>query len=70
MAKRSPDKLLKLLESRQVVEFKDVQSALDNASRATCFRYLSQVPYHRSYNYNVVVHPLRLNTYCLWCEDV
>lgn len=52
MAKRSPDKLLKLLESSTVVEFKDIQSTLDNASRATCFRYLSQVPYHRSYNYN------------------
>ena len=52
MAKRSPDHLLKLFESSQVVEFKDIQSALDNASRATCFRYLSQVPYHRSYNYN------------------
>lgn len=52
MPKRSPDRLLKLLESSKVVEFKDIQSALDNASRATCFRYLSQVPYHRSYNYN------------------
>jgi len=52
MAKRSPEKLLKLFESNEVVEFKDIQSALDNASRATCFRYLQQVPYHRSYNYN------------------
>ena len=52
MAKRSPEKLLKLFESNEMVEFKDIQSALDNASRATCFRYLQQVPYHRSYNHN------------------
>ncbi len=52
MAKRSPENLLKLFESNEVVEFKEIQSALDNASRATCFRYLQQVPYHRSYNYN------------------
>jgi len=52
MAKRSPEKLLTLFESNQVVEFKDIQGALGNASRATCFRYLQQVPYHRSYNAN------------------
>jgi len=52
MAKRSPEQLLKLLESNPVVEFKDIQRALGNASRATCFRYLQQVPYHRSYNAN------------------
>ncbi len=52
MAKRSPDKLFKLFESNEVVEFRDIQKALDNASRATCFRYLQQVPYHRSYNHN------------------
>jgi len=52
MAKRSAEKLLTLFESNEVVEIKDIQSALDNASRATCFRYLQQVPYHRSYNYN------------------
>ncbi len=52
MAKRSPEQLLRLFESKPVVEFKDIQRALDNASRATCFRYLQQVPYHRSYNAN------------------
>ena len=52
MANRSPEKLLKLFESNEVAEFKDIQRALDNASRATCFRYLQQVPYHRSYNCN------------------
>ena len=52
MTKRSPEQLLRLFESKPVVEFKDIQRALDNASRATCFRYLQQVPYHRSYNAN------------------
>jgi len=52
MAKRSAEKLITLLESNEVVEIKDIQSALDDASRATSFRYLQQVPYHRSYNYN------------------
>jgi hypothetical protein len=52
MAKRSPETLLKLFESKPVVVFEDIQRALDNASRATCFRYLQQVSYHRSYNHN------------------
>ncbi len=52
MAKRSAEKLLSLLESNEVVEFEAIQRALDHASRATCFRYLQQVPYHRSYNHN------------------
>jgi hypothetical protein len=52
MTKRSPEKLLKLFETNEVVEFKEIQSALANAPRATCFRYLQQVPYHHSYNYN------------------
>ena len=52
MVKRSPENVLKLFQSKEVVEFKDIQRALDNASRATCLRYLQQVPYHRSYNYN------------------
>ena len=52
MAKRTPQTLLKLFETHEVVEFKTLQSALDNASRATTFRYLQQVRYHRSYNHN------------------
>ena len=52
MAKRSSENLLKLFESNEMVEFKDIRKALDNASRATCFRYLRQVPYQRSYNHN------------------
>jgi hypothetical protein len=52
MPKRSPETLLKLFESNEVLEFKDLQAALGYASRATTFRYLKQIPYHRSYNYN------------------
>jgi len=52
LAERSPEKLLELFESNEVVKFKEIQSALDDASRATCFRYLQQVPYHHSYLYN------------------
>ena len=52
MAKRSAENLLELFKSKEVVEFEDIRSALGNASRATCFRYLQQVPYHRSYNFN------------------
>ncbi len=52
MAKRSPEKLLELFETNEVVEFEKIQIALDNASRATAFRYLQQVSYHRSYNHN------------------
>jgi len=52
MAKRTPQTLLKLFETHEVVEFKTLQSALDNASRATTFRYLQQVRYQRSYNHN------------------
>jgi len=52
MAARSCEAITELLRSTDVVEFKDLQTALDNASRATTFRYLKQVPYQRSYNYN------------------
>ncbi len=52
MTKRSPESLLKLFRTHDVLEFKQIQAALDKASRATTFRYLKQIPYHRSYNYN------------------
>lgn len=44
--------IMKLLESHDVVEFKDFQLALGNLSRATVFRHLLKVPYNRSYNFN------------------
>jgi len=52
MAARSCEAITELLRSTEVAEFKDLQAALGNASRATTFRYLKQVPYQRSYNYN------------------
>ncbi|MFH1468279.1 MAG: hypothetical protein ABIO70_28080 [Pseudomonadota bacterium] len=44
--------LTKLLESKPVVEFGELQVALADASRSTTFRYLEQVPYRSSYNHN------------------
>ena len=52
MARRSPQMLVRPLESRPVVELPDIQRALDGASRSTAFRYLQQVPYRSSYNHN------------------
>lgn len=52
MPKRSPEMLMKLFESRVVLELKDMQTVLADASRATTFRYLKRIPHHRSYNYN------------------
>ncbi|MES9858544.1 MAG: hypothetical protein ABW166_18355 [Sedimenticola sp.] len=52
MTQRSCEAITKLLASTKVVEFKDLQVVLENASRATTFRYLKQVPYLRSYNHN------------------
>ncbi len=52
MSGRSSAKLLALLDSQPVAELDDFKQALGNASRATVFRYLADVPYRRSYNYN------------------
>ena len=52
MAKRTPEMLLQLFQANEVVTFEDLQNTLDQASRATTFRYLRQVPYLRSYNHN------------------
>lgn len=52
MSARSCEAISELLRSTDVVEFKDLQAALGNASRATTFRYLKQVPYQCSYNHN------------------
>ena len=49
---RSPELLRTLLATHAVVQFRDLQHALHDASPATTFRYLNQVPYQRSYNYN------------------
>jgi len=52
MATRSVERLQELFQSTPVVELTEIQAALDDASRATAFRYLKQVPYRRSYNHN------------------
>jgi hypothetical protein len=52
MSVRSCEAITDLLASTDVVQFKDIQTALDHVSRATAFRYLKQVPYQRSYNHN------------------
>lgn len=49
---RSTQTLQQLFGSRSVVELSDIQAALGDASRATAFRYLQQVPYRRSYSHN------------------
>jgi len=59
MTSRSPDMIVHLLQSKDVVTFEEIQNALEGASRATTFRYLKQVPYMRSYNYNGRYYTLR-----------
>jgi hypothetical protein len=45
-------KLQSLLKVESVVEFSQLQAVLGGVSRATVFRYLAQVEYRRSYNFN------------------
>lgn len=52
MTYRSPDMIVQLLQSKDIVTFEEMQNALGAASRATTFRYLKQVQYMRSYNHN------------------
>ena len=52
MAKRTPDPLITPLRSVTPATFEQLRAALGDASRATTFRYLKQVPYLRSYNHN------------------
>ena len=52
MTERSPQLLIDLFKTQGVVTFPDLQAALGRASRATTFRYLTQVKYLRSYNHN------------------
>ena len=52
MAKRTPHMLAARLASGSPVTFPQLQAALGNASHATTFRYLRQVPHLRSYNHN------------------
>ena len=52
MTRHTPEMLLQLFQAKEIVTFEDLQNTLDQASRATTFRYLRQVQYLRSYNYN------------------
>jgi hypothetical protein len=52
MISRCAQALHQLFESKPVVQLSEIQVALDNASRATAFRYLRLVPYRRSYSHN------------------
>jgi hypothetical protein len=52
MASRSREQLQELFRANTVVQLGEIQTALDDASRATAFRYLKQVPYRSSYNHN------------------
>jgi len=70
MSKRSTDDIVKLLMSKSVVEFSEIKTVLDDASRATVFRYLSGIQYRCSYNYNgryYTLHdPDRYDRFGLW----
>lgn len=52
MPRHSTQLLVTLLQSRPVVEFEDLRTALDGASDSTVFRHLKNVPYRSSYNHN------------------
>lgn len=62
MAIRTPDMIVQLLRSKKVVKFEEIQEALCAASRTTTFRFLKQVPYVRSYNYNGCYYTSREST--------
>jgi hypothetical protein len=67
---RSPQVLVELLNTKIVVALDDIRASLDDASRATAFRYLVQIPYRRSYNHNAryyTLHePKKYDRYGLW----
>ena len=52
MSARSAQQLEKLFDVKPVILLKEMQKALDSASRATIFRLLVKVSYCRSYNRN------------------
>lgn len=62
MSHRSAQVLLDLLKTNTVVKFQDILVALDSTSSSTAFRYLQQVPYRSSYNYNGRYYTLHEST--------
>ncbi len=67
---RSAETLLDLLASETVVDLPRIRVALGGASAMTAFRYLRQIPYRRSYNYNgryyCLHEPSRYDRLGLW----
>ena len=56
MSARSAQQLEKLFDVKPVIVLKEMQKALDLASRATIFRLLVKVSYCRSYNRNAMYY--------------
>ena len=52
MPRRSPQMLMRVLDSKRVADFEDLRAAFDGACDATVFRHLKRVPYRSSYNHN------------------
>ena len=52
MGKQTNKQILDLLEKKKIVKFGEIQKTLGDVSRITTCRYLQQVPYIRSYNFN------------------
>lgn len=71
--KRSPQKLLDLFANKKVVDLPTIRSALGDVSVQTTFRYLSLVPYRRSYNHNgryyTLYRPKRFGASGLWSYE-
>lgn len=51
-SRRSAEDLIRVLTSVEVADLPTLQARLGNASPRTVFRYLSRIPYRRSYNHN------------------
>ena len=49
---RSTEALFQLFKSENVVDLARIEKVLGGVSAMTAFRYLKQMPYRRSYNYN------------------
>jgi hypothetical protein len=66
----SPETILKLFESKTVVDLPTIQTAMDGASVMSVFRYLRKLPYRRSYNHNGRYYtqhdPSRYDRFGLW----
>ncbi len=52
ISERSVEGVRNLFAAETVVDFRQIRTALGDASAMTAFRYLRQLPYRRSYNHN------------------